>query len=81
MNQQWSWAVDAAELGSAVRRARSARGLQQAQLAEILGVSRMTVSRMERGEPVATDTALRALSECGMAVVVVPKFARLVVDA
>lgn len=77
----WSWAVDPAELGVAVRRARVARGLQQADLAVLLGVSRMTVSRLERGESVSVDTALRALSECGMALAVVPKFARVIVDA
>jgi HTH-type transcriptional regulator/antitoxin HipB len=78
---RWSWALDSAELGAAVRRARIARGLQQVDLADLLGVSRMTVSRLERGESVAVDTSIRALSECGMAVAVVPKFSRLVVDA
>ncbi len=41
----------------------------------------MTISRLERGEPVSVDIALRALSECGIAVALVPKFSRVkVVD-
>jgi transcriptional regulator with XRE-family HTH domain len=67
-------AYDAGEFGDAVRRVRHEKGLTQTQLAERLGVSRMTVSRLEAGETVAMDTALGALSECGYAVAVVPKF-------
>ena len=37
----------------------------------------MTISRLEKGEAVSVETALRALSECGYAVAVAPKFARL----
>jgi len=40
----------------------------------------MTVSRLERGQPVSADTAIRALSECGYALVVAPKFTRVVVN-
>ncbi|MFD6159177.1 helix-turn-helix transcriptional regulator [Nocardia sp. NPDC060256] len=39
-------AVTSAEFGRAVRRAREQRGLHQANLAERLGVTRMTVSAM-----------------------------------
>lgn len=69
--------LNSVDLGQAIRRARTARHMQQADLAERLGVSRMTVSRLERGEPVNIETAMRALSECGQEVVVVPKFARV----
>ena len=71
------WAVTPEHLGDEVRRARMARGLSQEELAERLGVSRMTVSRLERGGPVSLETAVRALSECGCAIAVVPKNARL----
>jgi transcriptional regulator with XRE-family HTH domain len=84
MNQRlpWSWAPDPVALGRAIRDARRSRGLQQADLAERLGVSRMTVSRMERGESVSIETVLRSLTECGVALVVVPRFARIeVTDA
>ena len=39
----------------------------------------MTVSRMERGEAVSIDTVLRALAECGVALVVAPKFSKVTV--
>ena len=70
-------AVNAEEFGQAVRQSRVARGFQQAELADRIGVTRMTVSRLERGGPVNIETALRALSECGYEVVVVPKFSRV----
>lgn len=72
--------VTAEELGQSIRRAREARGWQQADLAERVGVARMTVSRLERGEAVSVETAIRALSECGCGVVVVPKFSRVTVE-
>ena len=72
---------DTDELGEHVRRARQARGFNQDELANRIGVNRMTISRLERGEPVSVDIALRALSECGIAVALVPKFSRVkVVD-
>jgi transcriptional regulator with XRE-family HTH domain len=80
MNHAAWWVYDTAELGMRVRRARHGRGLQQEELAGRLGVTRMTVSRLERGQSVSVDTAIRALSECGYALVVAPKFARVEVD-
>lgn len=73
-------AVTPLEFGQAVRHARERRGLHQTDLAERLGVTRMTVSRLERGGPVSMETAIRALSECGYETVVVPKFSRVTVD-
>ncbi len=70
---------DTAELGERIRRARHEKGLRQEELGDRLGVTRMTISRLERGEPVSVDTALRALSECGYAIAVAPKFTRLAV--
>jgi transcriptional regulator with XRE-family HTH domain len=70
---------DTFEFGEQIRRARQEKGLQQDELADRLGVTRMTVSRLERGESVSIDTALRALSECGYAIAVAPKFTRLAV--
>jgi HTH-type transcriptional regulator / antitoxin HipB len=82
MNQPAALLYDTVELGERIRRARQEKGLRQEELGERLGVTRMTISRLERGEPVSVDTALRALSECGYAVAVAPKFTRLaVVDA
>lgn len=69
----------ATEFGEHLRRARQDKGLHQDELAERIGVTRMTISRLERGEAVSVDTALRALSECGAALTVVPKFSRVTV--
>lgn len=82
MNHPGVLVYDTAELGAHVRRARQAKGLRQDEVADRIGVTRMTVSRLERGEPVSIDTALRVLSECGYAIAVAPKFSRLtVIDA
>ncbi len=70
---------DTVELGEHVRRARHARGFRQDELAERIGVTRMTISRLERGESVSVDIGLRALSECGIALALVPKFSRVTV--
>jgi HTH-type transcriptional regulator/antitoxin HipB len=80
MKQRVRWAYDASDLGAVVRRIRTERGLTQADLAERLGVTRMTVSRLEHGDAVSIETTLRALSECGHAVAVAPKFARLRIE-
>lgn len=71
------WAYDPQELGRAVRQVRREHNLTQKDLAERLGVARMTVSRLEKGEAVSIETAIRALSECGYAIAVAPKFSRL----
>lgn len=60
-----------------MRRARTGKDLTQAELADRLGVTRMTVSRLENGEAVSMETALRALSECGYALAIAPKFSHL----
>ena len=70
----------AADWGACVRQVRRARGWDQAQLARVCGVSRMTISRLERGEDVSVVTAIRALSECGYSVTVAQKRARVVVE-
>lgn len=68
---------DTIGFGEHVRRARQDRGFNQDELANRIGVSRMTISRLERGESVSVDIALRALSECGIALALVPKFSRV----
>ena len=72
MDQPWAHASDAAEFGAAIRRARGLRGWDQATLAERIGVTRTTLSKVERGHAGSVDTALRALAECGYAVAVIP---------
>ena len=57
-------------LGDAIRGARNRLALSQEALASRIGVGRMTVSRLERGEEVSMATALDALRVCGMTVTV-----------
>jgi len=80
MNHLVRWAFDTPEFGGAARRVRRQARFTQSELAERIGVTRMTISRLERGESVSIDTALKALSECGYAVALAPKFSRLVVQ-
>lgn len=70
---------DTSEFGARIRVLRRTKGLRQDELADRIGVTRMTISRLERGESVSVDTALRALSECGYAVAIAPKFTRVAV--
>ncbi|MEJ2125557.1 MAG: helix-turn-helix domain-containing protein [Alphaproteobacteria bacterium] len=52
------------DIGVLVRTARQARGLNQQDLADRLGVSRWWVNEFERGKPTARlDFVLRALAE------------------
>jgi len=53
---------DAAGLGQAVRSLRTGRGWTQMDLAEWLGVHRVTVAKLERGGAVDVPLALRAIA-------------------
>lgn len=66
------WIVEPADVGAWVRAGREAQGVDQAALAGRIGVGRMTVSRLERGEPVALPTVISALHEVGLQLTVVP---------
>ena len=50
-------------IGRAIAKYRQAKGLTQAELAEILGIGNDAVSRMERGTIVPTVTRLIELAE------------------
>lgn len=66
-------------LADAVRAVRTASGKSQTDLAEVIGSSRPTISRMERGQPIATDTVIDALTACGYELVVVPRGSLVIV--
>jgi transcriptional regulator with XRE-family HTH domain len=80
MDHELTWVFTATELGQAVKHARTVKTIRQGDLAELLGVSRMTISRLERGDAVNMETVMRALSECGYALVVAPKFVPVRID-
>lgn len=55
------------DIGAMVRAARQARGLNQQELSDRLGVSRWWVNEFERGKSTARlDIVLRALNELGV---------------
>ena len=56
---------DAADVGRAIRALRIRRGWTQSELAEWLGVHRVTVAKLERGGGVDLPLAVRALSVLG----------------
>jgi DNA-binding XRE family transcriptional regulator len=66
-------------LGQAVASARRARGVTQDVLAQAIGSSRPTISRIERGTPATTDVVVDALARCGYELVVVPRGATITV--
>ncbi|MFC0645009.1 helix-turn-helix domain-containing protein [Cellulomonas phragmiteti] len=80
MRVRWYRARSLPALGDAVRGAREVRGLTQDQLADMIGSSRPTLSRLERGQAVSAGTVLDALARCGYEVVVVPRGAQVSVS-
>lgn len=55
-------------IGEAIKAARKERNLTQVQLAELMGVKKAQVSRIERGCNPTLNTILRAFNALGMAV-------------
>jgi len=49
MTQHWTSARSARDIGATVRRARRARGMTQADLADDLGITRQYLSELENG--------------------------------
>jgi transcriptional regulator with XRE-family HTH domain len=64
-------AFNTADFGALFRRERRALGKTLAEVAEIAGVRRQTISDMEHGKSVSTLTALAALSAIGKAIEIV----------
>lgn len=69
------------DVGAAVRRAREAAGLTQAELAGRAGVSRMTVQKLEANEKdPRVSTTLVVFRALGLELVIVPSSIRPAVD-
>lgn len=64
---------DATDVGRAVRTLRRRRAWSQSDLAEWLGVHRVTVSKLERGGTVDLPLAIRALSILGARITIDPR--------
>lgn len=61
-------AIQAYHIGEAIKAARKERNMTQDQLAELMGVKKAQVSRIERGNNPTLHTITRAFNALGMAV-------------
>jgi len=66
-------AYSANDLGRAIKRLRTKRGMTQEALGSWCGVSRQTVVSLEHGGPVAVTVALKAITLLGAKIIVTPK--------
>ncbi|MBA2665771.1 MAG: helix-turn-helix transcriptional regulator [Trueperaceae bacterium] len=77
----WTNAWSSEEVGRHIAQLRKAKGLRQAEFAELLGVSRTTLSALENGRSVSFKLAVKAVSYLGSRFVIVPKSAHITVGA
>lgn len=61
-------AIQSNHIGEAIKAARKERNMTQDQLAELMGVKKAQVSRIERGHNPTITTITRAFNALGMAV-------------
>lgn len=61
-------AIQAYQIGEAIKQARQARNMTQDQLADLMGIKKAQVSRIERGKNPTLHTITRAFNALGMAV-------------
>lgn len=61
-------AIQAYRIGEAIKQARKQKNLTQDQLAEIMGVKKAQISRIERGHNPTLNTITRAFNALGMKV-------------
>ncbi|MFD6446776.1 helix-turn-helix domain-containing protein [Promicromonospora sp. NPDC060204] len=80
MIQRWFRVRGLTALGAAVKGARESVGLSQSELAEHIGSSRPTLSRLERGVPVTTEVLTKTLARAGYEIYVVPRSAHVRVE-
>lgn len=68
------------DLGFAVRTLRELHGETQTELAERLGSSRSSISRLEGGSDVGTHLLLAAVQAFGQELIIVPHGSRITVE-
>ncbi|MGM9860364.1 MAG: helix-turn-helix domain-containing protein [Muribaculaceae bacterium] len=61
-------AIQSYHIGEAIRAARKERNMTQEELADLMGVKKAQVSRIERGSNPTFGTVIRAFKALGMAV-------------
>ncbi|WP_289637159.1 helix-turn-helix transcriptional regulator [uncultured Adlercreutzia sp.] len=73
---KWTNVYGLDQLGSFLRRVRKEKGYTQDEFAEIIGASHATLSALENGKSVSSQTLMRAVSDLGLKLVVLPKGAQ-----
>ncbi len=76
----WTNAYSNEDIGQFLSEARKMRGITQAQMAEKLGFSPVTLSALETGKNVSTVKVEKYLQMLGFRVVIVPKSASVSVQ-
>lgn len=72
----WTNVYGLDQLGSFLQRTRKEKGYTQDEFAEIIGASHATLSALENGKSVSSQTLMRAVSDLGLKLVVLPKGSR-----
>lgn len=72
----WTNAYGLDQLGAFLKKTRREKGYTQDEFAEIIGASHATLSALENGKSVSSQTLMRAISDLGLKLVVLPKGAR-----
>ncbi|MEC4177015.1 helix-turn-helix transcriptional regulator [Adlercreutzia sp. R21] len=72
----WTNVYGLDQLGSFLQRTRKEKGYTQDEFAEIIGTSHATLSALENGKSVSSQTLMRAVSDLGLKLVVLPKGSR-----
>jgi len=71
----------AKELGLVIRKSRKKINFTQDELAMLVGISHVTLAKLERGESVSSDTLCRVITELGIGLVAVePETAQEALD-
>ncbi|MEG0620344.1 MAG: helix-turn-helix transcriptional regulator [Raoultibacter sp.] len=75
----WTNAYSVAQAAAFLRKMRKEQGITQHEFAELIGVSHATLSALENGRGVSTETFAKALSYLGFRLAVIPKTASVTV--
>ena len=70
---KWTNVYGLDQLGSFLQKTRKEKGYTQDEFAEIIGASHATLSALENGKGVSSQTLMRAISDLGLKLVVLPK--------
>ena len=72
----WTNSYSLKQTGAFLKKARKEKGYTQDEFAEMLGVSHATLSALENGKGVSSNTLQNALSYLGYKLVILPKSAQ-----